>query len=142
MIKQQSTTIILSAPYTLGWVGIGFSKDGMMVGSCVMVGWINKHGHAKIKQFYLRAKKPSEVLEDKGELPLNNLPAAVATNGAEIHLAFQLKMELHWRGNKFFWLLVLNIQRTITISPSMMTKHLLYLILLQVLRALYHHLMS
>ncbi|XLS80522.1 hypothetical protein HN51_046353 [Arachis hypogaea] len=92
--NDQTTTIILSAPYTLGWVGIGFSKDAMMVGSSVMVGWINKHGHSKIKQFYLRAKKPSEVLEDKGELPLNNLPAAVATNGAEIHLAFQLKMEI------------------------------------------------
>ncbi|KAL1347109.1 hypothetical protein AAHE18_08G235200 [Arachis hypogaea] len=87
MIKQQSTTIILSAPYTLGWVGIGFSKDGMMVGSCVMVGWINKHGHAKIKQFYLRAKKPSEVLEDKGELPLNNLPAA----RQQVLLAFSIK---------------------------------------------------
>ena len=63
-----------------------------MVGSSAMVGWINKHGHAKIKQFYLRGRKPSEVIVDKGELPLNNVPAAVATNGAEIHLAFQLQM--------------------------------------------------
>lgn len=86
-----TTTIILSAPYTIGWVGIGFSRDGMMVGSSAMVGWINKHGHAKIKQFYLRGRKPSEVIADKGELPLNNVPAAVATNGAEIYLAFQLQ---------------------------------------------------
>ncbi|KAJ1429487.1 DOMON domain [Sesbania bispinosa] len=88
--NDHTTTIILSAPYTTGWVGIGFSRDGMMIGSSAMVGWINKHGHAKIKQFYLRGKKPSEVIVDKGELPLNNVPAAVATNGAEIHLAFQL----------------------------------------------------
>ncbi|XP_027335955.1 cytochrome b561 and DOMON domain-containing protein At3g61750-like [Abrus precatorius] len=87
-----TTTILLSAPYTIGWVGIGFSKDGMMVGSSAMVGWISKHGHAKIKQFYLRGRKSSEVIVDKGELPLNNVPAAVATNGAEIHLAFQLQM--------------------------------------------------
>ncbi|RDY14371.1 Cytochrome b561 and DOMON domain-containing protein, partial [Mucuna pruriens] len=87
-----TTTIILSAPYTIGWVGIGFSRDGMMVGSSAMVGWISKHGHAKIKQFYLRGRKQSEVIVDKGELPLNNVPAAVATNGAEIHLAFQLQM--------------------------------------------------
>ncbi|XP_057439663.1 cytochrome b561 and DOMON domain-containing protein At3g61750 isoform X1 [Lotus japonicus] len=86
-----TTTIILSAPYTVGWVGIGFSRDGMMVGSSAMVGWINKHGHAKIKQFYLRGRKPSEVIVDKGELPLNNMPAAVAINGADIHLAFQLQ---------------------------------------------------
>ncbi|KAK7285788.1 hypothetical protein RJT34_20569 [Clitoria ternatea] len=85
------TTIILSAPYTVGWVGIGFSRDGMMVGSSAMVGWINKHGHAKIKQFYLRGRKQSEVIVDKGELPLNNAPPAVATNGAEIYIAFQLQ---------------------------------------------------
>ncbi|KAL5160821.1 Cytochrome b561 and DOMON domain-containing protein [Glycine soja] len=87
-----TTTIILSAPYTIGWVGIGFSRDGMMVGSSAMVGWISKHGHAKIKQFYLRGRKQSEVIIDKGELLLNNIPAAVATNGAEIHMAFQLQM--------------------------------------------------
>ncbi|CAJ1950415.1 unnamed protein product [Sphenostylis stenocarpa] len=87
-----TTTIILSAPYTIGWIGIGFSKDGMMVGSSAMVGWISKHGHAKIKQFYLQGRRPSEVIIDKGELPLNNVPAAVAINGAEIHLAFQLQM--------------------------------------------------
>ncbi|ESW07253.1 hypothetical protein PHAVU_010G114200 [Phaseolus vulgaris] len=86
-----TTTVILSAPYTIGWVGIGFSRDGMMVGSSAMVGWISKHGHAKINQFYLRGKRTSEVIIDKGELPLNNVPAAVATNGAEIHLAFQLQ---------------------------------------------------
>lgn len=89
--KDDTTTIILSAPYTVGWVGIGFSRDGKMVGSSAMVGWINKHGHAKIKQYYLRGNKSSEVIVNKGELPLNTVPAAVATNGAEIYLAFQLK---------------------------------------------------
>lgn len=86
-----TTTIILSAPYTVGWVGIGFSRDGMMAGSSAMVGWINKHGHAKVKQFYLRGRRQSEVIIDKGELPLNTVPAAVATNGAEIYIAFQLQ---------------------------------------------------
>ncbi|XP_028791073.1 cytochrome b561 and DOMON domain-containing protein At3g61750 isoform X2 [Neltuma alba] len=87
----QTTTIILSAPYTVGWVGIGFSKDGMMVGSSAMVGWISQHGHGKAKQFYLRGRKSSEVIADKGEVPLNNVPAAVAIDGAQIHLAFQLQ---------------------------------------------------
>ncbi|KAK8468779.1 hypothetical protein PHAVU_006G113100 [Phaseolus vulgaris] len=86
-----TTTIILSAPYTVGWVGIGFSRDGMMAGSSAMVGWTNKHGHAKVKQFYLRGRRQSEVIVEKGELPLNNVPAAVATNGAEIYIAFQLQ---------------------------------------------------
>ncbi|KAL4298466.1 cytochrome b561 and DOMON domain-containing protein At3g61750 isoform X2 [Arachis hypogaea] len=88
------TTIILSAPYTVGWVGIGFSRNSSMVGSSAMVGWINKHGHTKIKQFYLKGKKQSEVIAGKGELPLNTVSPAVATNGAEIYLAFQLKTEI------------------------------------------------
>jgi len=62
-----------------------------MAGSSAMVGWINKHGHAKVKQFYLRGRRQSEVIIDKGELPLNTVPAAVATNGAEIYIAFQLQ---------------------------------------------------
>jgi len=62
-----------------------------MAGSSAMVGWINKHGHAKVKQFYLRGRRQSEVMIDKGELPLNHVPAAVATNGAEIYIAFQLQ---------------------------------------------------
>ncbi|XP_027352237.1 cytochrome b561 and DOMON domain-containing protein At3g61750 isoform X1 [Abrus precatorius] len=92
-----TTTVILSAPYTVGWVGIGFSRDGMMTGSSAMVGWINKHGHAKIKQFYLRGRKQSEVIVEKGELPLNNVPPAVATNGAEIYIAFQLETTIPFR---------------------------------------------
>ncbi|CAI8615708.1 unnamed protein product [Vicia faba] len=95
--NDDTTTIILSAPYTVGWVGIGFSRDGKMVGSSAMVGWINKKGHAKIKQYYLRGNKSSEVIVNKGELPLNTVPAAVATNGAEIYLAFQLQTTIPFR---------------------------------------------
>ena len=89
--NDHTTTFILSAPYTIGWVGIGFSKNGMMEGSSAMVGWMSKHGHAKVKQFYLQGRKRSQVIIDKGELPLNNVSTAVAINGAEIHLAFQLQ---------------------------------------------------
>lgn len=84
-------TIVLSTVYTTGWVGIGFSKDGMMLNSSCMVGWVNVEGHARIKQYYVEGFTPSAVKPDKGELPLTNVPPYVALNGARIYLAFQLK---------------------------------------------------
>ncbi|XP_022757553.1 cytochrome b561 and DOMON domain-containing protein At3g61750-like [Durio zibethinus] len=86
-------TIILSAVYTTGWVGIGFSRNGMMLGSSAMVGWFNRKGQARIKQYYLQGAHESQVIPDKGELPLNNIPPVVALHGAMIHLAFQAKFE-------------------------------------------------
>ncbi|XP_031263174.1 cytochrome b561 and DOMON domain-containing protein At3g61750 [Pistacia vera] len=86
-------TIILSAIYTTGWVGMGFSKDGMMAGSSAMVGWFNRKGQARIKQFFLQGTRPSQVIAGKGELPLANVPPVVVIHGAMIYLAFQLKFE-------------------------------------------------
>ncbi|GAY45716.1 hypothetical protein WN944_017414 [Citrus x changshan-huyou] len=90
-------TIILSAIYTTGWVGMGFSKDGMMAGSSAMVGWFNKKGQPRIKQYYLQGTRSSQVIHDKGELPLTNVPPVVAIHGAMIYMAFQLKFENHLR---------------------------------------------
>lgn len=85
--------IILSAVYTTGWVGMGFSKNGKMVGSSAMVGWLNRKGHAKIKQYYLQGSKEWQVIPDKGELPLTGIPIYVGIHGAMIHLAYQMKFE-------------------------------------------------
>ncbi|KAI5345805.1 PREDICTED: cytochrome [Prunus dulcis] len=87
--------IILSAVYTTGWVGLGFSKDGMMVGSSAMVGWVNRKGQARIKQYYLQGSKVSEVIPGKGELPLTGIPASLVLHGPRIYLAFQLKFQTH-----------------------------------------------
>lgn len=83
-------TIVLSATYTTGWVGIGFSKDGMMLNSSAMVGWITEKGVARIKQYYLAGFTPEEIKPDKGELSLTNVPPFVTVYGATIYLAFQL----------------------------------------------------
>lgn len=87
--------IVLSAVYTTGWVGMGFSKDGMMVGSSAMVGWLNRKGHAKIKQYYLQGSKEAQVIPDKGEMPLTGIPATVGLHGPSIYLAYQLKFQTH-----------------------------------------------
>ncbi|XP_017217320.1 cytochrome b561 and DOMON domain-containing protein At3g61750-like [Daucus carota subsp. sativus] len=88
--KDDTLTIVLSATYTSGWVGIGFSKDGMMLNSSAIVGWLSEKGFSRIKQYYLAGFTPSEIKPDKGELPLTNVPPFVTVNGATIYLAFQL----------------------------------------------------
>ncbi|XP_010413350.1 PREDICTED: cytochrome b561 and DOMON domain-containing protein At3g61750 isoform X1 [Camelina sativa] len=89
--RDNVMTIIVSALYTTGWVGIGFSKDGRMVGSSAMIGWISKKGHAKIKQYYLQGTERDQVVPDQGELQLQKVPPVVALHGAMIYLAFQVK---------------------------------------------------
>ncbi|XP_042505780.1 cytochrome b561 and DOMON domain-containing protein At3g61750 [Macadamia integrifolia] len=83
-------TVVLSTEYMIGWVGMGFSKNGLMVNSSAMVGWVNNEGRARIKQYYLRGSKPSQVKPDEGNLNVTSSPI-VAVHGATIYLAFQLK---------------------------------------------------
>ncbi|KAB2595848.1 hypothetical protein D8674_031298 [Pyrus ussuriensis x Pyrus communis] len=93
--EDHVVNIILSAVYTTGWVGMGFSRNGMMVGSSAIVGWINKKGQVRIKQYYLQGSKVSQVIPDKGELPLTGIPASVVLHGPRIYLAFQMKFKTH-----------------------------------------------
>ncbi|GAA0174889.1 hypothetical protein LIER_41810 [Lithospermum erythrorhizon] len=89
---DNTVTIILSTIYTTGWVGIGFSKDGMMLNSSCMVGWVSMQGgHARIKQYHIEGFTPSEIIPDQGEIPLTNVPPFVVLNRATLYLAFQLK---------------------------------------------------
>ncbi|KDP28489.1 hypothetical protein JCGZ_14260 [Jatropha curcas] len=64
-----------------------------MVGSSAMVGWFNKEGHARIKQYYLQGSRPSQVIADAGELELTKIPPAVVLHGPMIYLAFQAKFQ-------------------------------------------------
>lgn len=74
---------------------MGFSRDGMMLNSSCMVGWINPEGHSRIKQYYVEGFTPSEIKPEKGELPLTSVPPYIALQGASIYLAFQLKFGTH-----------------------------------------------
>ncbi|KAG0486530.1 hypothetical protein HPP92_008625 [Vanilla planifolia] len=84
-------SVVLSAPYTTGWVGMGFSNDGMMVGSSAMVGWIGRAGKAHIRQFHLRSQSSSDVIVNEGNLLLTGVKPAVLLFGSSIYLAFQVK---------------------------------------------------
>ncbi|KAK4364174.1 hypothetical protein RND71_015532 [Anisodus tanguticus] len=89
--KDNVVTIVLSTVYTTGWVGMGFSRDGKMINSSCMVGWVNPSGQGKIKQYYVEGLTPSKIKPEKGELPLTTVPPLVYLQGATIYLAFQLK---------------------------------------------------
>lgn len=89
--NEKVITIILSALYTSGWVGIGLSKNGKMLNASALVGWINEQGLPTISQYHLEGFTPSKIIPIKGDLPLTKEPPFVAVHGATIYLAFQLK---------------------------------------------------
>ncbi|KAK8956770.1 hypothetical protein KSP39_PZI001468 [Platanthera zijinensis] len=89
--QDNTLSIVVSAPYTTGWIGMGFSKDGLMVGSSAMVGWIGRSGKAHIRQFYLRARSSSGVIVNEGSLLQSDVKPAVLLYGSSIYLAFQLR---------------------------------------------------
>ncbi|KAG8067567.1 hypothetical protein GUJ93_ZPchr0005g15508 [Zizania palustris] len=93
--EDNVTSIVLSAAYSSGWVGIGFSNDGKMVGSSAMVGWIDNQGRAYIKQYYLSKQTSSGVKVDGGKLITADVTSAVVLYGDNIYLAFQVKYPLH-----------------------------------------------
>lgn len=82
--------VVLSAMYSSGWVGMGFSRDGLMVGSSAMVGWVGKTGQPHVKQFALNGKTPSLVVADRGFLISNNGDHTVVVKQAKIYLAFKI----------------------------------------------------
>ncbi|KAI4369834.1 hypothetical protein MLD38_018236 [Melastoma candidum] len=90
--RDHTLTVVLSALYTTGWVGIGLSRDGLMVGSSAIVGWFNKKGQPRILQYYLQGNVPRQVIPNKGELPLSGAPPAIALYEATLYIAFQLKL--------------------------------------------------
>ncbi|KAJ0105394.1 hypothetical protein Patl1_17515 [Pistacia atlantica] len=90
--QDNVTTIVLSGKLTSQWVGIGFSKDGKMVGSSAMVGWVSDDGKSSIKQYFLHGKKDaSQVIPDKGDLDLTKVAPVVSRQEGITHLGFQVK---------------------------------------------------
>jgi hypothetical protein len=72
--KDNVLRVVLSTMYSTGWVGMGFSRDGLMIGSSAMVGWIGK-----------------KVVVDRGFLVSNDHDHTVVVQQAKIYLAFQLR---------------------------------------------------
>ncbi|XP_074315935.1 cytochrome b561 and DOMON domain-containing protein At3g61750-like [Silene latifolia] len=90
--SENETTIIYSGPYTKGWMGIGLSKTGGMIGSSAMIGWTGEGGGKNmIKQYSLQGYVPAKVIANKGELQLTKVaPTSIIIKGT-LYMAFQLK---------------------------------------------------
>ncbi|KAJ6955539.1 cytochrome b561 and DOMON domain-containing protein [Populus alba x Populus x berolinensis] len=81
---------------------MGFSKDGRMVGSTAMVGWFNRKGQARIKESCLQVTRPSQDIEEAGELDLTKVPPAVVIHGAMI---YSLSLKTLSLPSQLYWLL-------------------------------------
>lgn len=83
-------SFVLSAPDANSFVGMGFSPNGMMVGSSAIVGWIASDGTGTIKQYALNGQTPSQVLVDQGNLNVLSNSSMIISQSSRVYLVFQL----------------------------------------------------
>ncbi|XP_022759829.1 cytochrome b561 and DOMON domain-containing protein At3g07570 [Durio zibethinus] len=83
-------SFVLSAPDTNSFVGMGFSSNGLMVGSSAMVGWISSDGTGIVKPYYLGGQTPRQVLPDQGNLAIVASSSSITLRSSRLYMAFQL----------------------------------------------------
>ncbi|GAV68406.1 Cytochrom_B561 domain-containing protein/DOMON domain-containing protein [Cephalotus follicularis] len=83
-------TFVLSAPVSNSYIAIGFSTNGLMVGSSAIVGWISSDGTGTVNQYYLGGQTPSQVLLDQGNLQISGNSSSILSQSSRLYLAFQL----------------------------------------------------
>ncbi|WJX86857.1 hypothetical protein P8452_69109 [Trifolium repens] len=84
-------SFIFSFPINIkAYAAIGFSKDGNMVGSTAIVGWMPSPGAGGMKMYSLDGKSKEEVIHDKGELYMMNASIVPASTSLG-YMIFQLK---------------------------------------------------
>ncbi|KEH18720.1 DOMON domain protein [Medicago truncatula] len=85
-------SFIFSFPTNINAYGaIGFSKNGNMVGSTAIVGWMPSSGAGGMKMYSLDGKSTNEVILDKGELYIMNASSIAAAGTSLVYMIFQLK---------------------------------------------------
>lgn len=82
-------SFVLSAPDANSYIAIGFSSNGLMIGSSAVVGWISAtDGSSGVKKYFLGGQSSKEVVPDGGNLVVNT--SAIVTQSSRLYLAFQL----------------------------------------------------
>ncbi|KAJ6401539.1 hypothetical protein OIU84_016860 [Salix udensis] len=82
-------SFVLSAPDANSYIAIGFSSNGLMIGSSAVVGWISAtDGSSGVKKYFLGGQSSEEVVPDGGNLVVNT--SAIVTQSSRLYLAFQL----------------------------------------------------
>ncbi|GAB4841563.1 hypothetical protein Ancab_022277 [Ancistrocladus abbreviatus] len=82
-------SFLLSDPDSNSCIAIGFSKNGLMVGSSAMVGWM-QDGSGNIKQYYLGGENVNAAKPDQGDLMVVSNSSVAFRQSGRIYLAFQL----------------------------------------------------
>ncbi|KAG2602540.1 cytochrome b561 and DOMON domain-containing protein At3g07570-like [Panicum virgatum] len=85
-------SFVLSAPDNGGYISVGFSPTGRMVGSSAVAGWVTAAGAGSARQYYLGGTSSSSCPPDQGKLALARGAAAptIVSKGSRLYLAFQL----------------------------------------------------
>lgn len=85
-------SFVLSAPDPGSYIAMGFSADGLMVGSSAIVGWISSDGGGgTVKQYFLGGKKQNLVVPDQGNLQVVNNSTRILSQASRMYLVFQLR---------------------------------------------------
>ncbi|KAK6780147.1 hypothetical protein RDI58_022331 [Solanum bulbocastanum] len=87
-------SFVISAPNSNSFIGMGFSKDGKMVGSSAIVGWVSNDGSSTMKRYFLGGESSAEVVPDQGNLQLVNMTSSIIAQNSTIYMAFQLNTQL------------------------------------------------
>ncbi|CAO2182059.1 unnamed protein product [Urochloa humidicola] len=87
-------SFVLSAPDAGGYVAVGFSPDGAMVGSSAVAGWTTTAGGGGggagvAKQYRLGGTSASSCPPDQGSLSLLPGTTLLASQSSRLYLAFQ-----------------------------------------------------
>ncbi|KAI5565881.1 hypothetical protein BDE02_14G149000 [Populus trichocarpa] len=85
-------SFVLSAPDANSYIAIGFSSNGVMIGSSAVVGWISAtDGSPTVKKYFLGGQNSKEVVLDGGNLVINT--SMIVTQSSRLYLAFQLNTD-------------------------------------------------
>uniref|UniRef100_J3L6P2 Cytochrome b561 and DOMON domain-containing protein n=2 Tax=Oryza brachyantha TaxID=4533 RepID=J3L6P2_ORYBR len=83
-------SFVLSAPDKGGYVAVGFSPDGAMVGSSAVAGWSSGNGvGGVVKQYKLGGTSSGSCPPDQGSLTLVAKNTLVVAQSSRIYVAFQ-----------------------------------------------------
>jgi hypothetical protein len=86
---QDTWSFVLSAPDAGGYVAVGFSANGAMVGSSAVAGWTTSGGVGVAKQYRLGGTSPGSCPPDQGSLALVPGTTLLAARASRLYLAFQ-----------------------------------------------------
>ena len=86
---RDTWSFVLSAPDAGGYVSVGFSSDGAMVGSSAVAGWTTGGGVGVAKQYRLGGTSPGSCPPDQGSLALLPGTTLLAAQSSRLYLAFQ-----------------------------------------------------